>query len=131
MNVKTCLDALMYQGSAGYDFWAAETKTVIRLDLAVAIPEGCYGRIAGQSGLAKRGIAIHDRTIDSDYRGEVRVVLFNLSNEEYTVRTGNRIAQLIIEQYIAPKFVLVSEVLQRKIRRCEIRVLVLQEVFKF
>ena len=35
----------MYQGSAGYDLWAAETKTVIRLDLAVAIPEGCYGRL--------------------------------------------------------------------------------------
>ena len=87
--------------------------------------------VAGQSGLAKRGIVIHDGTIDSDYRGEVRVVLFKLSNEEYTVRTGNRIAQLIIEQYIAPKFVLVSEVLQRKIRRWEIRVLVLQEIFKF
>ena len=121
----------MYQGSAGYDLWAAETKTVIRLDLAVAIPEGCYGRIAGQSGLAKRGIVIHDGTVDSDYPGEVRVVLFNLSNKKYTVRTGNRIAQLIIEQYIAPKFVLVSEVLQKKIRRWEIRVLVLQEVFKF
>ena len=129
--MKTCLDALMYQGSAGYDLWTPETKTVIRLDRAVAIPEGCYGRTAGQSGLAKRVIIIHDGTIDSDYRGEVRVVLFNLSNEEYTVRTGNRIVQLIIVQYIAPKFVLVSEVLQRKIRRWEIRVLVLQEVFKF
>ena len=54
---------------------------------------------------------------DSDYRGDVWVVFFNLSNEEYTVRTGNRIAQLIIEEYIAPKFVLVNEFTKRDMER--------------
>ena len=70
---------------------------MVALDLATAISEGCYGRIAGQSGLEKRGITIHEQATDSDHRREVCVVLFNLSDEEYTVRTGSRIAQLIIE----------------------------------
>ena len=106
------------EGSAGYDLWAAEEKTLkpwdsklIRLDLAMAIPKGCYGRIVRRSGLAKLGIFVHGGMTDSDYCGELYVVLFNISDEEYTVRIGNRIAQLITEQYIVPKFVLVNFVL--------------------
>ena len=76
----------------------------------MAIPEGYYGRIVSRSGLANtHGIAVQNRTIDSDYRGKVCVVLFNLSNEEYVVKTGNRIVQLIIERCFRPKFVAVSE----------------------
>ena len=69
------------------------------------------GRLqADRSGLLKeQGIVVHDGTIDSGYCGEVSPVLFNFSDEEYTERSGDRIAQLIIQQYIAPKFVLVSE----------------------
>lgn len=92
-----------HPGSVGYDVCAAETKTVkphggrevITLNIAVVIPGGCYGRVVGRSWLAKQhGIVVHDRTIDSDYRGEVSVILFKLCDN---VRTGDRIAQLIIE----------------------------------
>ena len=94
-----------YQGSAGYDLFAAETKVLkpwgralIKLDLGIAIPGGYYGWIVGRSGFANtRGIIVHNGTIDSDYRGVVCVVLFNLSNEKDLVEVGNRIAQLIIE----------------------------------
>ena len=80
----------MYRGSAGYDLYAAETKvlkpggrTLIKLDLNIAIPKSYYRRILGRSGLANTGgIIVHDGTIDSDYRGIVCVVLFNLSDEE-------------------------------------------------
>ena len=116
--------AHVYQHSASYDLWAGDTKTVktqdrevIRLDLAVAIPERCYGRIAARYGWAKCGIVVLDGMTDSDCRGDVWVVFFNLSNEEYIVRTGNRIAQLIIEEYIAPKFVLVNEFTKRDMER--------------
>ena len=82
---------------------------MIARDLAKAIPEGFYGQIARWSGLVKCDIVVHNGTTDWDYRGEVCAVLFNLSNEEYTVRTGNRITQLIIQRYIAPKFVSITE----------------------
>ena len=52
---------------------------------------------------------VHNGTIDSDYRGNVGVILFNLSNEEYVIERGDRIAQLIIERCYSPKFVEVSE----------------------
>ena len=87
-----CVPKRAYKGSAGYDLYAAETKTikpwgreVIALDLAMAIPEGCYGRVAGGSALRKCGLVVHDGTTDSNYRGEVCVVLFNLSDEDYSI----------------------------------------------
>ena len=65
------------------------------------------------------GIIVHDGTIESDYRGVVCVVFFNLFNEEYTVEAGNRIAQLIIEHCFTPKFVEVSKFMDKKIERGE------------
>lgn len=75
----------------------------------MAIPKWCYGRIVGRSGLAKLGIVVHGGTIDSDYHGDVCMVLFNLSDKEYVVRMGNHITQLIIEWNIVPTFVLVND----------------------
>lgn len=115
-----------YEGSAGYDLWAAEAKTLkpwgrelIRLDMAMTISKGCYGQIVGRSRLTKLGIVVHGGTIDSDDRGGVCVVLFNLSNEECTVKIDNRIAQLIIERYTVPKFVLVNEFTKGETERGE------------
>ena len=81
----------------------------------IAIPEGYYGRIVGRSGLANtHGITVHNGTTDSDYRGIVCVVLFNLFNEEYVAETGNRIGQLVIEWCYTPKFVEVNEFNEEK-----------------
>ncbi len=64
------------------------------------IPIGNYGRIAPRSGLAaKNFIDVGAGVIDSDYRGEVKVLLFNFSEEEFKVNVGDRIAQLIVEKY--------------------------------
>ena len=114
-----------YPGSARHDLWAAETKVLklwsrelVRLDLFMAIPEGYYGRTVGHSGLTNtHSIAVYNSMIDSDYRGKVCVVLFNLSNEQYVVETGNRIAQLIIERCFMPKFEAVSEFIEEKTER--------------
>ena len=94
-----------YQGSAGYDHFAAETKvlkpcgrSLMKLDHSIAIPEGYHGRIVGPSGLANTcGIIFHDETIDSDYRGVACMALFNLSDEDNLVEVGNRFVQLITE----------------------------------
>lgn len=98
------------QGSseaAGYDLYAAEdnivysmSRTLIKTNISIAIPEGYYGRIAPRSGLAfKNGIDILAGVIDSDYRGDIGVILFNTStNSEFKVKSGDRIAQIIIEK---------------------------------
>ena len=66
----------------------------------MAIPHGNYGRIAPRSGLAvKKMIDVGAGVIDSDYRGEVKVLLFNFGAEDFKVCKGDRIAQLIIEKY--------------------------------
>ena len=71
----------------------ARGKALIRTGLAFSIPEGSYGRIAPRSGLAaKNFIDVGAGVIDSDYRGEVRVLLFNHSTEDFKVTEGDRIA---------------------------------------
>ena len=69
--------------------------------MAFSIPFGNYGRIAPRSGLAvKNFIDVGAGVIDSDYRGEVKVLLFNLSQDtDFSVSPGDRIAQMIIEKY--------------------------------
>jgi len=93
-------------GAAGYDLYAAhdciiepQSKALIKTDLAIAVPYGCYGRIAPRSGFSwKMHTDIGAGVIDSDYRGNVGVVVFNLSNKEVMVTKGDRIAQLILER---------------------------------
>ena len=99
------------EGAAGYDLASAEEtvvpakgKTVVKTGISIATPEGCYGRIAPRSGLAiKKYIDVGAGVIDSDYRGEVGVVLFNHSDEDFEVKQGDRIAQLILEKIATPQ----------------------------
>jgi dUTP pyrophosphatase len=75
-----------------------------RTGLAVAIPQGFYGRIAPRSGLAsKNGLDVLAGVIDSDYRGEVCCLLYNTSGEAIELPAGSKICQLIIEQIITPE----------------------------
>lgn len=74
-------------------------RKLVPTGLAVEIHEGYYGRVAPRSGLAvKHGIDTLAGVIDSDYRGEVRVLLINFHNEPVSFQAGERIAQLIIEK---------------------------------
>ncbi|GMH32390.1 hypothetical protein BSKO_00224 [Bryopsis sp. KO-2023] len=96
--------------AAGYDLSSAEDcsvpargKTLIKTDLSVAIPPGTYGRVAPRSGLAlKKFIDVGAGVIDEDYRGPLGVILFNFSDTEFEVKTGDRIAQLILERIYTP-----------------------------
>ena len=70
--------------------------------MSIALPEGYEAQVRPRSGLAaKHGISVLNApgTIDSDYRGEIGVILVNLSQEEYTIAPQDRIAQLVIAQY--------------------------------
>ena len=73
-------------------------RALIPTGLFIAIPEGFEAQVRPRSGLAfKRGITVLNTpgTIDADYRGEIKVILVNLSNEEFVVVTGERICQLV------------------------------------
>ena len=97
------------QGSAfaaGYDLYAAEdavvvcgSRKLIKTNISMEITPGYYGRIAPRSGLAyKNGIDVLAGVIDSDYRGDIGVILYNTdSNIDFTVKKGDRIAQIIFE----------------------------------
>ena len=77
----------------------AKGKAIVKTDLAIAIPENTYARIAPRSGLAvKHFIDVGAGVVDYDYRGNVGVVLFNHSDVDFTVRQSDRIAQLILEK---------------------------------
>lgn len=77
-------------------------RRLIPTGLYIALPEGCEAQIRPRSGLAlKHGISLLNTpgTIDADYRGEIGVILVNISNEPFEVRDGERIAQMVIARY--------------------------------
>ncbi|XP_068708305.1 uncharacterized protein [Montipora foliosa] len=103
--------------AAGYDLYSAEDVTIpkqgkalVKTDIAISLPEGCYGRVAPRSSLSwKHHIDVGAGVVDRDYRGNVGVVLFNLSSTDYQVQWGDRIAQLIVEKISTPSLVEVKE----------------------
>ena len=77
-------------------------RKIIGTGIKLALPEGFEAQVRPRSGLAaKHGISILNSpgTIDSDYRGEIGVILVNLSNQTFTVNRGDRIAQLVLKKY--------------------------------
>jgi dUTP pyrophosphatase len=98
--------------AAGYDLYSTESyvlkpgeRKLFKTGLIMAIPSGMYGRIAPRSGLAfKKGIDVLAGVIDEDYRGDVGVILINLGQEDFSVTTGDRIAQIIFEIYNEVEF---------------------------
>lgn len=104
-------------GSAGADVCAylkedvvipAGRRVLIPTGLFVELPEGYEMQVRPRSGLAyKNGVTVLNTpgTIDSDYRGEIGVILVNLGNEDFTVHNGDRIAQLIVSPVVKFKFV--------------------------
>jgi dUTP pyrophosphatase len=109
-NADLPLPAYESDGAAGMDLRAAvpaEEPVVLRpgdrhavpTGLAFALPNGFEGQVRPRSGLAARhGVTLLNTpgTVDADYRGEVKVILINLGAEDFTIRRGDRVAQLVI-----------------------------------
>ncbi|KAI9258216.1 dUTPase-like protein [Phascolomyces articulosus] len=103
--------------AAGYDLYSAadtvipaQGKIIVPTDLSIAVPEGCYGRVAPRSGLAaKHFLDTGAGVIDADYRGPVGVVMFNFSKVDYQVKQGDRVAQLVLERIYTPEVVEVED----------------------
>ena len=98
-------------GSAGMDiranieapvFLKSLERTLIPTGLFIELPQGCEAQIRPRSGLAiKKGISLPNTpgTIDSDYRGEIKIIVINLSSEIQTIEPEERIAQMVIAKY--------------------------------
>ena len=104
--------------AAGLDLYSIEDLTIgpkqrylARTGLAVAIPEGHYGRVAPRSGLAtNNGVDVLAGVIDADYRGEIGCLLYNTGDETINLTAQSKICQLIIEKIITPEAAWADEI---------------------
>ncbi len=90
-------------------------RTIIKTGLFIELPVGIEAQVRPRSGLAaKKGITVLNApgTIDADYRGEIGVILVNLSNESYTIENGERVAQLVIARHERAEWQEVQELSQ-------------------
>lgn len=120
---KLATDALLpirkSEKAAGYDVYSNEAVTLpplsasksvlVSTGIAMTVPDGTYGQLAPRSGLSVKGIHVGAGVIDADYTGEVKVLLFNLSEKEITLEKHERIAQLIIKKIETPEVEEVEE----------------------
>jgi dUTP pyrophosphatase len=107
--------------SAGMDLRANLTESIVlkpferilvKTGLFIELPVGYEAQVRPRSGLAlKKGITVLNTpgTIDADYRGEIGVILINLSNEDFVIENGERIAQLVIAKYEQAQLIEVNE----------------------
>ena len=93
--------------AAGYDLCSneditlpAKKRAIIGTSLAIELPSNTYGRIAGRSGLAFNfGVFCFNGILDSDYQSEVKLLMMNESNDDFSIRKGDRVAQIIVQPY--------------------------------
>lgn len=114
------------EGSAGMDLRAYLQEEInlkplerklIATGLFIALPEGYEAQIRPRSGMAyKHGLSVLNTpgTIDTDYRGELKVLLVNLSNEEFIVKPGERIAQMVVAKFEQPHLIEVQKLSSTK-----------------
>lgn len=111
-----------HPGDAGYDLASDEGVLIkphdwrlISTGISIAIPKGTYGRIAPRSGFSyKKGTMIGAGVCDEAYRGEIKVLVFNLSEKFIEIQRGDRIAQLILEKIATPDVIEVEDLNQTK-----------------
>jgi len=119
-NLDLPLPSRQTTGSAGFDLASAEPdfilapgeRRLVATGLAIELPPGMEGQVRPRSGLALRhGITMPNApgTIDSDYRGELRIILQNGGPEPVTIARGDRIAQVVFARYETPEIIDATE----------------------
>ena len=105
-----------YEGDAGYDLYSVEDKVIppweiaeVHTGIAIEIPKGFYAEIHSRSGLRRKGIVPPVGIIDQGYRGDLRVILYNFTGKAYSIKKGDRIAQLILKPRIEVSFLQVDQ----------------------
>jgi len=108
------------KGSAGLDLACDHDFTLqpnerrlINTGIAITLPAGSWGEIKPRSGLAvKYGVDVMAGVIDQDYIGEVKVLLVNTGNRPLKCKAGERIAQMVVQNYISPNIIVVPELVE-------------------
>lgn len=117
LHEKAVLPQYTKENDAGMDFYASETmiiapqqRVLVSTGIAMAIPTGYVGLVWDKSGIAsKHGLKTMAGVIDAGYRGEVRILVHNLSSQSYTVEAGTKIAQMLIQPVEQREVVEVNE----------------------
>ncbi|WP_121021673.1 dUTP diphosphatase [Helicobacter vulpis] len=128
LHPKARIPAYQSSGASGFDLHALEALQIapsavalVRTGLAVSLEQGFELQIRSRSGLALRDQIVvlnSPGTIDSDYRGELQVILMNLSRRVFSIQPGDRIAQAILCQVFSAQFELVTQ-LETSARGCK------------
>ncbi|MGE4399985.1 MAG: dUTP diphosphatase [Campylobacterales bacterium] len=119
LNPDAIIPKYQTEEAAGFDLHSVEEKIikagerdVVKTGLAIALPKGYELQVRPRSGLAlKNGITVLNTpgTVDSDYRGELMVILLNTSKEGFAIKKGERIAQAVIKEILQADFAVVDE----------------------
>ncbi len=117
LNQEATLPRYAKEHDAGMDLFSNETlslqpneRKLISTGISMAIPKGYVGLIWDKSGLAsKHGLKTMAGVIDSGYRGEIKILVHNLSNKPYTIESGNKVAQMLIQPVEQKQLLEVSE----------------------
>ncbi|HPR17797.1 MAG TPA: dUTP diphosphatase [Candidatus Cloacimonadota bacterium] len=121
LDPQAVLPQRMTGQAAGYDLYSCHKEDIIikagevqliPTGLAIALPAGYEAQIRPRSGLAFKhqlGVLNSPGTIDADYRGEIKIILFNFGKEDFVVKPQTRIAQMVIAKHETAAFVLTEE----------------------
>lgn len=97
------------RGDAGIDIFSDENliikpnhRALVKTGISIEFPEGYVALVWDKSGIAKNGLAKIGGVIDSTYRGEYKIMLHNISSKDYEIKTGEKIAQILIQPVINP-----------------------------
>lgn len=104
-------------GAAGLDLASTEAYSIgpgerqaVSTGVSMSLPRGMFGKMEGRSGLAvEHGIVVGGGVVDSDYTGEIKVVLINTGNHSFVINKGDRIAQLLLQCHVANPVISVVE----------------------
>ena len=121
LTEEAILPTRAHADDAGMDLYgledaliAPQTGKLVRTGIAMEIAQGHVGLIADRSSMAKKGVKTAGGVIDAGYRGEIQVVLWNLSREEVRIARGERIAQMLILPIATPAIREVAELTETK-----------------
>lgn len=117
LSATATIPKYIHSHDAGMDLYANETtiiapqeRQLIPTGIAMAIPSGFVGLIWDKSGIAtNHGLKTMAGVIDSGYRGEIKILIHNLSNQPYTVQAGTKIAQMLIQPVVQNEIIEVQE----------------------
>lgn len=115
LNPEARIPTLGTELSAGYDLYCIEDqellpgRNLIKTGISISLPQNTYGRITDRSSMALKSLHVTAGVIDPDYRGEIVVIMENLSSNTVNIRRYDRIAQLIVEVILRPE-IKISEV---------------------